>query len=386
MHPFLSYAFRPFFLFGTAFSAMAMALWVSYQNGWYLPPQTIAPTNWHAHEMLFGFVVAVIAGFLLTASASWEKKTPVRGTALLGLVVTWLLGRLVFLMPELSYTAVAVVDLLFLPLLIVALAFVLLPSAKPRNLVFLLMLTLLLSANALFHRGVLTESDEQARKGLLLGIDTVVLVMVLIGGRVIPLFTANAVKQVTPVKWAWAEFLSIGGVAAYLFSDFFSGESRVTGAIAIVAGMGNLVRLFGWGGHRTARSPILWVLHVGYLFIGIGLVLRGFSLSFGISRFALTLHLLMAGAMGTLVLGMVTRVALGHTGRPLRATAAIGVAYALVIFAALIRVFVPWLFPKLNGSAVTVAGILWCVAYGIYLATFGAVLARPRLPDSLSGQ
>ena len=378
-------AFRPFFLLGSLYGFLAVMYWAGYQlslNG--LPPY-FEGTLWHAHEMLFGFVVSILAGFLLTASKNWAKTRGVHGLSLLGLCLVWLAGRLaIFFSALLPSWLIATSDLAFLPVLSFFLWRTLSQGAARTNFIFLFWLGVLFAANLLMHLEALEMTSQTGRMGYLLGVNTMVVVMVLIGGRVIPMFTQNAVPGITINKRSWLERVSLLAVVAYLIADLVREDSFVTGSIAIVAGIASFLRLSGWKPLLTFGRPILWVLHVGYAFLSLGLIFRGLSLTLFPVKSSVPLHLLTAGAMGMLILGMITRVSLGHTGRVLIASKTIVVAYCLVFLGAIVRVLVPLLFPSIYIAGMAGAALIWGAGLVLFAIVYWPILTQPRV-DGLEG-
>ncbi len=384
-----AYGFRPFFLVAGAHAALAMAVWVA----WLAPaawgadgpnlPTAFPPPLWHGHEMLFGFAPAVIAGFLLTASANWAGTSPVRGRRLAFLVALWLAGRLaLWIGAPLPGVAVAAIDLAFLPALAATVAAPLWRAESPRNLVFIPILAVLAAANLLVHLEPLGLAEGTASTGLVLGLDMIILLMAVVGGRLTPLFTANALKAAgdpamvrSPAPLAG---LAVASVGAVLLVDLAAPESALAPWVVAAAAALQLARMSGWRTSRTLTSPILWVLHLGYAWIALGLACKaaaGFWEAFPESA---ALHALTAGAVGTYTLGMMSRIALGHTGRPLAVRPAIAVAYAMISAAALLRVASPVLAPGLFVEASVVSGCLWAGAFAVFVAIYWPILTRPR--------
>ncbi len=378
-------AFRPFFLFGPLYGVLAILYWAGYQlslNG--LPPY-FEGTLWHAHEMLFGFVASILAGFLLTASKNWAKTRGVHGSTLLILILTWLAGRIAILFSAiLPAWLVAFSDLAFLPFLTFLLWCTLSKGAAKTNFIFVLWLAVFFTANALMHLEALGLPAQTARTGYLLGVDTVTVIMVLMGGRVIPMFTQNAVPGIEIAKRPWLERLAVFTVVAYLLSDVVEETSLITALAAILAGAASFFRLAGWKPLSTVERPILWALHLGYAFLSLGLIARGLSLTLFPVKSSIPLHLITAGAMGMLILGMISRVSLGHTGRPLIVSKPIVVAYWLVFLGAVVRVLVPLLFPSVYIVGMAGAALIWSAGLILFAIVYWPILTQPRI-DGLEG-
>jgi uncharacterized protein involved in response to NO len=373
--PLLALGFRPFFLLAALLAVVGVPVWVAVFFGWMRLPARLWPNGWHAHEMVFGFVVAVLAGFLLTAVRNWTSRPTPSGPALGALVALWLAGRAAILFDgPLPHAAVAAVDLAFLPVLSVAIAVPIVRAKNWKNLGFVPLLLLVWSANVLFHVGSATWSPRAIR----IAIDVVLMVIVLMGGRVIPSFTANALRVTTRQSplLDWAS-LSATGLVALLGA--VPGWERACGVAALCAGILNGARMLGWRSWATRTSPILWVLHAGYAWLAVGLVLRAVTAFVpGWSETA-PLHALTVGAMSTLILGMIARVSLGHTGRMLVVHTAIAVAFGMLTLAAVVRVFGPLLWPEAYRLELVLSAALWTAAFGVFVVVYLPILVSPRV-------
>lgn len=376
VHSFLSFGFRPFFLGAAAYAALAMARWSLVLGGLDDGPELWAPTVWHGHEMLFGFIAAVIAGFLLTAVPSWTGAPPLQGWRLGLLVMLWLAGRAAFWTGP-PATAVAAFDLAFLPALGFAVARTLIAARKPHNLVFLALLALLTAGNALVHAEALGLTVDTAALGLRVAIVTVVLMIAMIGGRVVPAFTANALtaRGGPPVaRSAARDRAAILATVVFALAEVAAPGTPWAGAAALAAALAHLARMVGWRTRHTLDAPILWVLHLGYAWLVIGLGLKAMADLAGLVPDATATHGLTTGAFGTMTLAIMSRATLGHTGRPLVAPPATVAAYILVSLAAVARTAVaPW-WPVGN----LIAGALWALAFGLFVTCHGAMLIGPR--------
>ena len=372
---FFRLGFRPFFLLGGAFAALAIPLWLLVWGGRVTLPTTALPASWHAHEMVFGFVVAIVAGFLLTAVRNWTSRPTPTGPSLAGLAALWAAARLfVAFDGTIPHGLVAAVDCAFLPALALAIARPIVASKNWRNLAFVPLLLSLFAANVAYHFGSGTVAVRAPR----IAIDVILVIVVVIGGRVIPSFTANGLRIEVPSRKLLdrAALVSMGAVA--LLGAVFDGSWALAIA-SIVAGVLHGARLLGWRSWATRRSPILWVLHVGYAWIAIGLVLRGVATFVPSLPASAPTHALTVGAIGTLILGMMSRVSLGHTGRMLTVARPITFAYALVALAALVRAGGPIVVPNGYVWVLVVAGALWTMAFGTFVAVYFPVLVSPRV-------
>jgi uncharacterized protein involved in response to NO len=375
---------RPFFLMAGACALALVPTWVAMLNGLLPAPTWLTPPWWHAHEMLFGFVAAAASGFLLTAVPSWTGSEPVAGRGLAALVALWLAGRVVMaLAGRLPPIAVAVVDLAYLPVLAVVLARPLLHSGQWRNYGFVVILLALATANLLTHLDATQLVGGVAHTGLRLAVFLVAALIVIIGGRIVPLFTLNALRRAGSEAEVrsrpWVNRLAIAGVVLFIALEMVAPRTRWTGASALLAALLLLVRMSGWQTLRTLRDPLVWSLHLGYAWVAIGLGCIGLADLFGLVPWTSGVHALTAGAFGTMTLAVMTRAALGHTGRPLQAPRGIPEAYLLVTAGALLRTIAPVLLPYDLLAALAVAGGLWAAAFALFLAVYVPILTRPRI-------
>ncbi len=370
----LALGFRPFFLAAGLFAASAMPLWLVVFLGGRSLPTNLAPSAWHGHEMIYGFVVPVIAGFLLTAARNWTGQAMPNGASLAILVLVWLGGRVgVAFSGALPTSLGAVVDLVFIPMLAWAVGRPLVRTKNWRNIGLLVPLALLFGANAFFHFG----APGSASRAMRLAIDSVILLVVVIGGRVIPSFTENAVR-VTTVRRVWLDWLSLVSVAVTAVLDVLPSAATWAGVAAIAAGLSNAARLAGWRTRATRGQPILWVLHLGYAWLAFGLFVSGVA-TFMTWPATAPLHALTVGAIGLMVLGMMSRVSLGHTGRMLNVGRPIVVAYVLLATAAAVRALGPLLVPSAYRWEILISGVLWTLAFALFAITCVPILTTPRL-------
>jgi uncharacterized protein involved in response to NO len=377
---FLATGFRPFFWLGALMSSIWMLLWLLLLSGLLSLDMHLPLPYWHAHEMLFGFVSAIIAGFLLTAAQNWTGRTTASGSSLLLLVLLWIAGRIVMLFGNALPTLIVItIDMAFIPCLLFFVARPIIAARHTRSTVLLVILGILTSCNLLIHLGgagylpmVIVPAALQAT------VNIITLLMVIIGGRVIPFFTRNALPQATIRQSIWLDRLAIGSVAALLIIEVIPGMNMLAGVIALAAGVLNIIRLLCWGWHRTLSRPILWVLHLGYLWICAGLIIKGLDAYLPGDYRSIAIHLLTVGAMGTLILGMMSRVALGHTGRRFELPQGITLAYLLLTLAAIARITAP-LLPAHIMAILFLSGGLWIAAFTLFLFRYTAILWQPRV-------
>lgn len=370
--------FRPFFLLAMASAVLLLTPWAFAYRGVLALDTYYGGVAWHAHEMIFGYTMAVIAGFLLTAVGRWTGTETLTGGRLAALALLWVLGRLLpFFHHAIPIWIVAAVDLAFLPLLALSVAY---PLAKSpgRNLIFVPVLLTLSVANVLTHAGHWAAGPSTERIGMNLGINVVVLLITLIGGRVFPFFTQNALPGSTPRSRKWLEPIAIGSVIAFASIQPFSPPPALLGIIAAVAAAANAMRLIGWFERRVVSQPMLWVLYLGYAWLIIGFALTALTTTGRVSPF-IALHAFTTGAIGVTTLGMMTRVALGHTGRPIKPARSTVLAFIALNLSAAMRVFAPIVAPERIADFVATSAILWIVAFVLALSVYADILIRPRV-------
>ncbi len=381
--PILRLAFRPLFLGGTLFSMLAVAWWAYF---WVTPFDWQPygnPIWWHGHEMLFGFAAAIVVGFLLTAVQTWTGVPGLKDKKLGILAGAWLLGRiLVAFGGALPGWLVAVGDLSFLLLASFAMAYPVLKAKQWRNLMFVPILLVLTLLNGISHWAVLTENAGMAMQALHGAIMLVTLVIAIIGGRVIPFFTSNASDYTRKANIGWLDGLSIGTLIVLViaaFAGFANLPMPLLAIVSLLAALANGWRFLRWGINHTLNTPLLWSLHFSYLFIPIGMIaLLLYSIGV-LSNISLALHCFTVGAMGGMILAMISRVSLGHTGRKLQPPKLMSWGYLSILIAATLRVALPALIPAAANWGIGIAGLLWIVAYGIYLVFYAPMLLAPRV-------
>lgn len=374
--PLLRLGFRPFYLGAAAYGMLAIPLWIAVLLGQVALNLTVSPVLWHAHEMLFGFAVAVIVGFLLTAGKAWTGLDTPRGFALAALAGLWLAARLAAVFAP--YGVYAVLDLLLLPLVAGIFIALLLRAGGGRNLPLGAILLLLALANAAFHGAVSGLIDIEPVRALHAGLALIVMIECVIAGRVIPAFTQSALPGLRLKVPPWLEQSTLGTTAIALAlwvlvpANVFS--ATALGAAAVL----HVLRLWRWKPLRTRSRPILWVLHLAYAWLPIGLVLLALS-QLGVVGVSSGIHALAVGATGGLIIGMITRTARGHTGRPLQVSTLETAAYVLVACAAVSRVLLPLLAPQHLVTWLVVAAAAWGIAFALYLVVFSPWLVTTRL-------
>lgn len=377
-----SYGFRPFFLAAGIFAVAAIAAWLWVYATGRMPMPAWPPQLWHAHEMLYGFIGAAIAGFLLTAVPSWTGARGFAGAPLVLLVLAWLAGRIAFgCAPWLSLPVLAAAELIFIPVLALLIAVPLL-RARNRNTPLLLVLVVFWATDVVFMLGLWRADVGLAGTALRTGINLVLLLVTVIGGRIVPTFTASALRTQGALSRirsaAWLEWIVIGSMVVIIIVDVIAPYSSLAALIAGLAAIAQAGRLIGWQSLRTLRQPIVWVLHAAYAWLPIGLALKAVFLSSGAGWASHWVHALTIGA-ATMILAVMTRAALGHTGRPLVVAKRVAVAYGLLLLAGATRVFVPALGVVAYTATVITAGALWIFAFALYLSVYAPILVRPRV-------
>lgn len=379
--PVLSFGFRPFFFGGALWSACAMPLWLALMTGHLTFATSYGAVAWHAHEFLFGYGGAIIAGFLLTAVPNWTGRLPVRGAPLLALFTVWLAGRAAMLATDLIGLVPAVlVEIVFLPALAAVIIREIIAGRDRRNLKVAAIVAILAAANVFYHLEVVYAGV--AAYALRTAIAAIVCLIMLIGGRVTPSFTHNwlarqqSERRPRPFGRYDGVAVAAGVLALALWVAGF--DPRVTGLALVLAGLLHVVRLARWAGVSARREPLVLILHTGYAFVPLGFVLVGAAVLWpSIVPANGALHAWTTGAIGIMTLAVMTRATLGHTGRPLTASGATMAIYAAVIVAAVSRVVAPF-FDTAAMSLLTVAAVAWTAAFAGFVAVYGPMLLMPR--------
>ena len=374
--PLLRLGFRPFYIGATAFAAFAVPLWLALFLGQLSLNLSIEPLLWHAHEMLFGFAVAVIVGFLLTAGKAWTGLATPRGATLAAMAGLWLAARLAA--AGAPYTVYALLDLALLPWVALVLIRVLLKAGNRRNLPLGAILLLLATANLSFHAAVLGWLAIDPLRALHAGLALVVMIECVIAGRVIPAFTMSALPGRQLKVPAWLERSTLAATALSLAAWVLLPANPVTAAGFAAAALLHAARWWHWQPWRTRARPILWVLHAAYAWLPFGFLLLATAQVGGAAASA-GIHALAVGATAGLIIGMVTRTARGHTGRLLKVSRLEVAAYLLVACAAVARVLLPLVAPAHTADWLVLAAAAWATAFALYLWVFTPWLLSSRL-------
>ncbi len=368
--------FRPFYLLAALWMVVALPVWLAVWGHGYALGHHLGGMAWHGHEMLFGFTGAVIVGFLFTAVSNWTGLPTPRGRALAGIALVWLLAR-ILLLTRWS-VAGAVFDVAFYLLAAIGIGIPLLRSGNRRNQFFIAIMLVFAALAGVHHlaAGGWLAMDEGviSQQTLLL----IMLIVTVIGGRVIPMFTQNAVPGVVVHRRLWTERLSIGGLVALWLLSWFGADSAAANVIAALTALVQLRRWLGWSPWATRHKPILWILHLSYLWLPLGLALRALPASWWPLAELLSTHALTVGVIAGLCIGMMTRTARGHTGRPLQADTPELWAYALVALAPVCRVLLPLAAPGFYQLSSSIAGVLLIAGFAVYLLRYLPWLLRTR--------
>lgn len=374
-----SYGFRPFFLGAALMAIVAMALWILALTSGLPVGGSYGAAHWHAHEMLFGFAPAVVAGFLLTSVPNWTGRLPVSGRPLMALFGLWAAGRIMLLQPDLSGIGIAIaIDSLFLPVLLLIFAREIVAGRKWKDVKVLGVLSLLSVANIGFHVASLSGTHGGLENRLAVSAYTV-LIMIM-GGRIIPSFSRNWLNQRGekrfPIPFNTFDTVAIAGGAVALGGWTLLPESRLTGLIALVAFGLHIVRLKRWRGHTVFAEKLLFILHTAYAFIPLGFL----AIALGTQGYLganSVLHVLTVGAMATMMLAVMTRATRGHTGRVLAGSRTTTMSYASILLAALLRPAAD-LMPNHMTTLYAAAGLFWIAAFALFVVEYGPMLTLVR--------
>lgn len=377
---FFSYGFRPFFLAAAVWATVDVIVWLSiFEHGGGLPSR-FDPLTWHIHEMLFGFVMAAISGFLLTAVANWTGRPPIRGWLLGVLAGAWLAGRLACTFSAAMNPWLGVfLDLALPGLLIPLIAREVVLARNWRNLVMVAPVTVLAIANLLMHLESLGFGVEDGL-GWRLGIAAVLVLVSAVSGRIVPAFTRNWLSkrgEDGPAAHGMIDRVALGGLHLGLFVWVFLPNSSFSGGLLILGALLNAGRLFRWRGFRTRDEPLLLILHIGYSWLVVGVALLGLSVLGGPVPISAALHSLTVGAIGTMILAVMTRATRGHTGRPLNADSMTNLIFLAILTATVARVLAG--FEIWTNELLTLSAISWVLAFVGFVLAYGPMLFGKRV-------
>jgi len=377
----LSYGFRPFFLLGAIWSALVVAIWLPMLSGSISLPIAFSPLEWHVHELLYGYLPAIAAGFLLTAVPNWTGRLPVTGMPLLALLLVWIAGRLaVLISARIGAPAAAAIDVLFLASLACVIGREIIRGSNRQNLKVLALVALLLVGNVVFHLEAMQPHGGPGY-GMRIGIATAVLLITVIGGRIVPSFTRNWLVRcgpgTLPAPFGRLDVIAVaaGVVSLAVWTAFPT--RLVTAALALAGALMHALRLARWAGHRTIGEPLVLVLHVAYAFVPVGFLLVALSITLpALMMPSGALHAWTAGAIGLMTLAVMTRASLGHTGHPLTATVPVQLIYLAALLAAVTRIIAAFDVARMPLLQASAAG--WVAAFAGFAVVYWPLLARPR--------
>ncbi|MCL7419467.1 MAG: NnrS family protein [Methylobacter sp.] len=378
-YPLFALGFRAFFGLAGLSALLLIVLWNAIFKGELTLDNYFANTYWHAHEMLLGYSVAVIAGFLLTAVRNWTGRPTSTGDQLAGLCLLWLYGRIVpFYAGLLPDALIALIDFSFLPALAYQVSKPILQVRQYRNLIFIGLLLLLTLGNGLMHAEVLGLMSGSAWLGIQIVVATIIIMILVIAGRVFPFFTERGLPGTLALRNPVMDALSIGMAALVFGLQLFNISGAVLASTAVLAAVINIARVSGWYVRRIWYVPLLWVLYIGYGWIILGFVLMAFS-AYGLVAPTLALHAFTVGGIGVLTLGMMARVSLGHTGRALRISNAMAIGFVLINLAALFRVLLPIVLPDWYDILVYISTLAWLAAFSLFVFVYAPILTTVRI-------
>ncbi len=377
-YPLFALGFRTFFLLAGVSALLLISLWNSLYDGRLHTDLYFPGVYWHAHEMLLGYATAVIAGFLLTAVRNWTGWETTTPDQLVSLGLLWLYGRITPFYSELiPDSLIALIDFAFLPWLAFLISRPLLASGNYRNLIFIALLLLMAAGNAMLHLEILGITENTGWNGITLVVAVILLMILVLAGRVFPFFTERGLKGVIAIR---NPLLDAAGIVLAL-SSFILVLADIKGGllafVALAALLANLARVWGWYHAKIWFVPLLWVLYLGYGWILLGFALMALS-AYDVVAYSLALHAFTVGGIGVITLGMMARVALGHTGRALKASNAIAVGFVLINLAALFRVVLPAVLPDWYGTLVLVSSYAWLAAFSLFVLIYSPILTSPR--------
>jgi uncharacterized protein involved in response to NO len=378
-YPLFALGFRAFFALAGLAALILIVFWNALFNGTLTTEHYFPNNTWHAHEMLFGYAVAVIAGFLLTAVKNWTGKPTVTGDPLANLCLLWLYGRILpFYAGELPDALIALVDFSFLPVLAYQVSKPLVQAKQYRNMFVIGLLLLLAISNGLIHAEMLELRQDTAETGIQLAVATIIVLILIIAGRVFPFFTERGIPGTLIVKNPLLDNISIASALIVFALQIFEVSGALLALAAVAATLVNGARIAGWYVKRVLYVPLLWVLYTGYSWVILGFILTALS-AYDVVLPSLAMHAFTLGGIGVLTLGMMARVSLGHTGRALIASNAIAIAFVLINAAALIRVLLPITLPGWYENLIYISTLFWLAAFSLFVFVYGPILVSPRI-------
>ncbi|MDH5660157.1 MAG: NnrS family protein [Gammaproteobacteria bacterium] len=370
--------FRPLFLLATFSAFLLIILWILQLSGKITLSTYYSPTGWHAHEMLFGYTVAVIAGFLLTAAGNWTGMKMINGWRLLLLSLIFIFARLTPFISELPHWIITVVDLAFIPLVAFIIAVPVIRAKQWSNFIFVPLLLTMAVANLVVHLSALDIINTSDVMGSRMMLYMVILLIVIMGGRVIPFFTERGVTDVVTKKWNVIERLSPLSVILVATADVIYGNEIITGYFSLFAAIIQFVRLVGWYSNKIWNVPLVWILQLAYSWFIVGFILKA-SVIFNLNISLFSYHAFTVGGVGIMTLGMMARVSLGHTGREMKLNSWMVLAFILINIAAIMRVIVPVFLPDNYLQLIQLAGWLWVLSFIIFFIIYTPMWLNARV-------
>ena len=370
--------FRPFFLLAAISAPVLITLWLLKLFGMITLSNYYSSTGWHAHEMLFGYTMAVIAGFLLTAAGNWTGMKMINGWQLALLSIVFILGRIAPFFPEIPYWLIVVLDLSFIPLVALLIAIPVIKVKQWSNIIFVPLLLAMAAANLTVHLSTLNIIDTSIVTGSRVMLYLVIFLIVVMGGRVIPFFTERGVEGVVTKKWTWVEYLSPISIILLVIADVIFSNNTMTGYAALLATVIHTIRLYGWYSNKIWQVPLVWILQVAYAWFIVGFILKSLTLM-NSAAVIFSYHAFTVGGIGIMTLGMMARVSLGHTGREMKLNSWMVLAFILINVAVIFRVILPIFMHDHYLQLIQVAGWLWVVAFAIYLLVYTPMWVQPRV-------
>ena len=374
----LRLGFRPFYLLAGIYAAISIPAWTGMYFGLLPMPVLFPPGWWHAHEMIFGYTAAVITGFLFTAVPNWSGRPTPTGVPLALLAVLWIAGRVLINLDIVPVTITVIVDCAFLFLAAGALFVPIIGARNYRNYGVIAVVLAMACANLGLHLSYMKVISYPPDLTLSLGLNAIILIMVIIGGRVIPFFTANVLQGIEIRRGTISDILAIISVVLLLIASAVPLLRSLVPELSIIASILNGWRMRSWRFAMIRQRPILWILHLGYAWIVLGLLLAGLAAWVPAMPRSAFIHAITVGAVGSLTLGMMTRTALGHSGRPLELARPVVWSYYLISIAAVARILGTIVPANLFKVTIIISVITWSTAFLIFLYVYWPILTRPR--------
>lgn len=378
-YPLFALGFRAFFALAGLAALILIVFWNAIFNGTLTSEHYFSNNYWHAHEMLLGYAVAVIAGFLLTAVKNWTGKQTLTGDPLANLCLLWLYGRILpFYAGLLPDALIALVDFSFLPVLAYQVSKPIIEAKQYRNLFFIGLLLLLALSNGMIHVEMLGLQPNSAATGIQLAVATIIILILIIAGRVFPFFTERGIPGTLIIRNPLLDNASVASAVIVFALQLFGISGTLLALAAVAAVIVNIARLSGWYVQRVIYVPLLWVLYAGYGWVILGFLLTVLS-AYSLVLPSLALHAFTLGGIGVLTLGMMARVSLGHTGRAMKASNAIAIAFVLINIAALFRVLLPIAMPGWYETLIYISTLSWLAAFSLFVFVYGPILTTARI-------